>query len=83
MIPILFEIGPLKIYSFGLLLGIGFLVGSYILSLELKRKGINPEVASTITIRFPCISHPWIEIGLRQARQLYNILGELPPNVVG
>ena len=50
MIPVLFEIGPFKIYSFGLLLGIGFLLGSYILSLELKRKKLDPEIASTVTI---------------------------------
>ena len=50
MIPILFEIGPFKIYSFGLMLGIGFLLGSYILALELKRKKLNPDLASTITI---------------------------------
>lgn len=50
MIPILFEIGPIKVYSYGLMLGIGFLIGSYILSLEFKRKGINPNLASNITI---------------------------------
>ncbi len=50
MIPVLFEIGPIKIYSYGLMLGIGFLLGSYVLSLEFKRKGINPNLASTITI---------------------------------
>jgi phosphatidylglycerol:prolipoprotein diacylglycerol transferase len=50
MIPVLFRIGPVPIYSFGLFLGIGFLLGSYILSLELKRKGLDPEIASTITI---------------------------------
>ncbi|MBI5472918.1 MAG: prolipoprotein diacylglyceryl transferase [Ignavibacteriae bacterium] len=60
MIPILFKIGPLNIfgfqigpipiYSFGLMLGIGFLLGSYILSLELKRKKIDPNLASNITI---------------------------------
>jgi len=50
MIPILFKIGPFPIYSFGLMLGIGFLLGSYILALELKRKKLDPEIASTITI---------------------------------
>lgn len=50
MIPVLFEIGPFKIYSFGLMLGIGFLLGSYILSLELKRKKLNPDLAGTITV---------------------------------
>ena len=43
MIPILFEIGPIKVHSFGLMLGIGFILGSYILSLELKRKGLDPK----------------------------------------
>ena len=50
MIPILFEIGPIKIYSYGLMLGIGFMLGSYILSLELKRKNLDHNLASTITI---------------------------------
>ena len=42
MIPVLFEIGPLKVYSYGLMLGIGFLLGSYILSLELRRRSSIP-----------------------------------------
>lgn len=50
MIPVLFEIGPFKIYSYGLMLGIAFLLGSYILSLELKRKNLNPNIASTVTL---------------------------------
>lgn len=58
MIPILFKIGPftlfghlieIPVYSYGLMLGIGFLLGSYVLSLELKRKKIDPGMASTIT----------------------------------
>lgn len=50
MIPVLFEIGPLKVHSYGLMLGIGFLLGSYILSLELKRRGQDAGMAGTITI---------------------------------
>lgn len=50
MIPILFELGPIKVYSYGLMLGIGFLLGSYILSLELKRMKLDPNIASNITI---------------------------------
>ncbi|MCK5573292.1 MAG: prolipoprotein diacylglyceryl transferase [Bacteroidetes bacterium] len=50
MIPVLIEIGPVKIYSYGLMLGIAFLLGSYVLSLELKRKKLNPGLGSTITI---------------------------------
>jgi len=50
MMPILFEIGPIKVYSYGLMLGIGFLLGGYVLSLEFRRKKIHPDLASTITI---------------------------------
>ena len=50
MIPILFEIGPIKIYSYGLMLGIAFLSGNYILAGELKKRSITPELASTITL---------------------------------
>jgi phosphatidylglycerol:prolipoprotein diacylglycerol transferase len=50
MIPVLFQIGPFKVYSYGLMLGIGFLLGSYILSLELKRKKLDPNMASTVTV---------------------------------
>jgi len=49
MIPILFEIGPLKVYSYGLMLGIGFLLGSYLLSLELRRKRLDHGMAGAIT----------------------------------
>ncbi len=50
MIPILFEIGPFKVYSYGLMLGIGFLLGGYVLSREFRRKKIPSDFASTITI---------------------------------
>jgi phosphatidylglycerol:prolipoprotein diacylglycerol transferase len=50
MIPVLFEIGPFKVYSYGLMLGLGFLLGGYVVSLDLKRNKIDPELASGITI---------------------------------
>src|SRR5512140_2777905 len=50
MIPVLFHFGPFKVYSYGLMLGIGFLLGSYVLSLELRRKKLDPAMASTITV---------------------------------
>jgi phosphatidylglycerol---prolipoprotein diacylglyceryl transferase len=50
MIPVLFRIGPLSVYSYGLMLGIAFLLGSYVLSLHFKRYKIDPSIASTITV---------------------------------
>lgn len=50
MHPRLFTIGPFTIYSYGLLLGIGFILGSFILTKELRRKGLDPNLGSTVTL---------------------------------
>ncbi|MEK7262968.1 MAG: prolipoprotein diacylglyceryl transferase [Bacteroidota bacterium] len=49
MYPILFKIGPFTIYSYGLMVAIGFLVASYVLSLEIKRKQLDASLVNTIT----------------------------------
>jgi phosphatidylglycerol:prolipoprotein diacylglycerol transferase len=50
MHPVIFELGPVKIYSFGLMMGISFIIANILLTKEFKRKKINPELASNITI---------------------------------
>jgi phosphatidylglycerol:prolipoprotein diacylglycerol transferase len=50
MCPRLLEIGPITIYSYGLMLALGFITASYLLSLELKRKRLDPNLAGNITI---------------------------------
>lgn len=50
MHPVLFELGPVKIYSFGLMMGISFIIANILLTKEFKRKKLNPELASTITL---------------------------------
>ncbi|MGA9363152.1 MAG: prolipoprotein diacylglyceryl transferase [Bacteroidota bacterium] len=50
MYPELFKIGPFTVYSFGLMMGISFIVANYFLAKELKRKGVNPAFASSITL---------------------------------
>lgn len=49
MIPKLFQIGPVPVYSYGLMLGISFLVASFILSKEFKRKKLKENYAINIT----------------------------------
>ena len=49
MIPKLFQIGPVPVYSYGLMLGISFIVASYLLSREFKRKKMDENVAVNIT----------------------------------
>ena len=50
MYPILFEIGPLTIYSLGVFWALGALVAAWILQLELKRYGYDSELAGTVVI---------------------------------
>jgi phosphatidylglycerol:prolipoprotein diacylglycerol transferase len=50
MHPRLFQIGPFTVYSYGLMLGIGFIVASMVLTSELRRKKIDPNLGSTITL---------------------------------
>ncbi|MCE1166326.1 MAG: prolipoprotein diacylglyceryl transferase [Bacteroidetes bacterium] len=49
MYPKLFEIGPISIHSYGLMLGIAFLIGSTLFSKELKRQGKDENAGITIT----------------------------------
>jgi phosphatidylglycerol:prolipoprotein diacylglycerol transferase len=48
MYPILFQIGPLTVYSFGAFMALAALSAAWVVYLELKRRGYNPELASTI-----------------------------------
>ncbi len=50
MIPILFEIGPLKIGSFGVMVAIAFLTCAWILRKEFKRKNFSPEWANNAVV---------------------------------
>lgn len=49
MYPKLIDIGPIPVYSYGLMLGIGFLIGSLVLRRELKMKGLDENLAINIT----------------------------------
>jgi phosphatidylglycerol:prolipoprotein diacylglycerol transferase len=50
MVPVLFEIGPLTVYSFGAMMALAFLVAGYVVSLELGRRRIDPELAWSIVL---------------------------------
>ena len=43
MIPVLFKIGPLPVYSFGVMVLLAFLGGAALVLRELKRRGIKPD----------------------------------------
>jgi phosphatidylglycerol:prolipoprotein diacylglycerol transferase len=48
--PVLFKLGPLNVYSFGLMMAIGFIVANYVLVSEFKRKKLDPNFANKLTI---------------------------------
>lgn len=48
MLPILFQIGPITIYSFGAMMALAALTAAWVVYAELKRRGYNPELASTM-----------------------------------
>jgi phosphatidylglycerol:prolipoprotein diacylglycerol transferase len=50
MYPELFKIGPFTVYSYGLMLGIAFIIASYILTKEVERRKIDPNVATEVTL---------------------------------
>jgi phosphatidylglycerol---prolipoprotein diacylglyceryl transferase len=45
LFPVLFEVGGFTVTSFGLMMFMSFITGSWILSLQLKRRGMNPDIA--------------------------------------
>src|SRR5271156_6220378 len=70
MIPVLFHQGPLTVYSFGLMMALGFLAADYVIRLECIRRGFDPEYSSSIVITAAVM-------GLIGSR-LYAVLDDLP-----
>jgi phosphatidylglycerol:prolipoprotein diacylglycerol transferase len=50
MHPILFKIGSIPVYSFGLMMGLGFIAASAVLTKDLVRRGYDQNLGSTITL---------------------------------
>ncbi len=50
MIPVLFHIGPLAVYSYGMMMALGFLAADYVITLECRRRGITTEYASSLVV---------------------------------
>jgi phosphatidylglycerol:prolipoprotein diacylglycerol transferase len=50
MYPVLFQFGPITIYSYGVMMALGFIAATWVLGLELRRRGENPDLASTLVM---------------------------------
>ena len=68
MVPVLIQLGPLTIYSFGALMALAFLISGYVVSLELERKGFDPEHAWSIVL--------WAAVGGIVGARLFVIFGD-------
>ena len=49
MYPVICKIGPLTVYSYGLILVLAFLVSSTLAKLEAKRENLNPQIISNLS----------------------------------
>jgi len=48
--PIIFNIGPLQITGYGIMMMIGFLMGGWLIGLELRRRGLREDYAGEIVV---------------------------------
>ncbi len=68
MYPVIFSIGPITVYSFGVMLALAFLAAGNVLGRELARKGIDPELASSMVL--------WAAVGGLGGSRLLSIIGD-------
>ena len=48
--PFILHLGPLEITGYGIMMMVGFLVGGWLIALELRRRGLYEEYAADITV---------------------------------
>ncbi len=74
MIPILLRLGPfdlfghpltLTIYSYGLMMALGFIAADVVTSAECRRRGINPDFATALVL--------WAALGGLAGARLYDV----------
>jgi phosphatidylglycerol:prolipoprotein diacylglycerol transferase len=70
MYPVIVRLGPVTIYSFGLMMAVAFLVSGVVLTKELKRHGLDPTLVSSIVF--------WAAIGGLVGARLWVIVDDLP-----
>jgi phosphatidylglycerol:prolipoprotein diacylglycerol transferase len=50
MYPVLLNLGPVTIYSYGVMMALSFVAAGWVISTELERQGRDPELASTLVL---------------------------------
>jgi phosphatidylglycerol---prolipoprotein diacylglyceryl transferase len=70
MIPVLLRIGPLTVYSYGLMMALGFIFGDYLLTHECRRRGISTDYANALVL--------WGALAGIAGSRIYAVLDNLP-----
>ena len=70
MLPVLLRIGPLTIYSYGLMMALGFIAGDYVLTRECRRRGISADFANALVL--------WGALAGIVGARIYAVLDDLP-----
>jgi phosphatidylglycerol---prolipoprotein diacylglyceryl transferase len=70
MIPVLFKLGPITVYSYGLMMALGFLAADFLLAAECRRRSISPDFASAIVV--------WGAIAGLAGARLYDVADNFP-----
>jgi phosphatidylglycerol:prolipoprotein diacylglycerol transferase len=66
--PVIFSYGPITVYSFGVMLALAFLTAGHLLGRELGRKGMDPDLASSMVL--------WAAIGGLAGSRLLSIVDD-------
>jgi len=66
MIPVLFKLGPLTVYSYGMMMAFGFLAADFVISSECRRRGLNRDFASSLVV--------WAAIAGIACSRLYSVI---------
>jgi phosphatidylglycerol:prolipoprotein diacylglycerol transferase len=70
MIPVLFKLGPITVYSYGMMMALGFLAADLVISSECKRRGLNSDFASALVV--------WSAISGLACSRLYSVIDNFP-----
>jgi phosphatidylglycerol---prolipoprotein diacylglyceryl transferase len=70
MIPILFRLGPITVYSYGLMMALGFIAGDLLLNRECRRRGYSPDLGTALVV--------WCAIGGLAGARILDVLNNLP-----
>jgi phosphatidylglycerol:prolipoprotein diacylglycerol transferase len=70
MIPVLLHLGPVTIYSYGLMMALGFIVADFLLTSECRRRGISTDFANGLVV--------WGAFGGIAGARIYDVFDNWP-----